>query len=100
MNHRWELLADINLVGAVTISDLCPWLVWVFFVPGDGIIYFLSRYQATATFLEITPGTYGNWATGLMSSAAWLIGAYCALLVTVAIISAIFETVPEAPGNS
>ena len=72
---RWFIAPDMNCDGLVTISDVGLWLEWVFFLPGDGLIWFLMQLEPIATFLEMTSESYGGWGSGLISGAVWLIGA-------------------------
>jgi hypothetical protein len=62
--------ADMNGDGTITISDVSAWIGWLFFYPGDYIVYLiLSDSPGIARFLEevahffeieITPLRYGG----------------------------------------
>jgi hypothetical protein len=55
---RWFIAKDMNCDGVFTISDVRLWLEWEFFLPGDGLLWALMRWQEAAIFLELTPADY------------------------------------------
>jgi hypothetical protein len=72
--RQWTFVADMNHSGAVTISDVWLWFKWLYFYPGDGVVYFLI-HQATdiGVFLEITSSSYGGILSGIISSLVWIL---------------------------
>ncbi len=70
---RWFIAKDMNCDGVFTISDVLLWGEWVFFLPGDGLLWALMEWQSVATFLEITPAAYSGWSSGIVSVIIWLI---------------------------
>lgn len=69
---RWFIAKDMNCDGSLTISDVKLWLGWLFFLPGDGLLYSLLVWQGAAIFLELTPAIYGGWVAGILSAVLWL----------------------------
>ncbi len=71
---------DMNYDGLFTVSDVWLWLplvrewvVWLFFLPGNTLIWASLKYQAgLATFLEINTEFYNGWITGIVSAIVWL----------------------------
>jgi hypothetical protein len=41
--RRWDFVAGMNYSGSVTIPDISPWAEWLYFRPGDGLIYLVIR---------------------------------------------------------
>ncbi len=70
---RWFIAKDMNCDGVFTISDVLLWGEWVFFLPGDGLLWALMEWQSVATFLELTPAAYSGWSSGIVSAIIWLI---------------------------
>lgn len=76
-DFRWDMNSD----GLFTVSDVWLWLTlgadwaeWLFFLPGNSLIWALLKYQASlATFLEINTEFYNSWITGIVSAIVWLI---------------------------
>jgi hypothetical protein len=64
---RWNFVADMNLDGVITISDFFLWVKWIFYAPGDFILFMLMFYlPSVCKFLEIsTASLYGWWSLGL-----------------------------------
>jgi hypothetical protein len=83
MGYRiWQFAADMNGDGVVTISDVWLWFKWLYFYPGDGLLYFLVRgAESIAKFFEVTPDSFGGAFSGVASFFAWLIvlGGFAAL---------------------
>ena len=87
-DFRW----DMNYDGLFTVSDVWSWLtlgadwaVWLFFLPGNTLIWALLKYQPRlATFLEINTEVYNGWITGIVSAIVWLMifGAWVAFAET------------------
>jgi len=71
--RQWRFSADMNHSGAVTISDVWLWAKWLYFYPGDGLLYFVIRKApALAKFFEISSNSYGGVFSGLVSFLVWL----------------------------
>ena len=70
---RWFIAKDMNCDGAFTISDVLQWFEWVYFLPGDGLLWALMEWQSVATFLELTPAAYSGWFSGIVSAFIWFI---------------------------
>lgn len=74
MARQWEFVSDMNGDGFVTISDVWAWVGWLFFYPGDYIIYRILRDSPElARFLEITPANYGGVLSLFLSFLSWLV---------------------------
>lgn len=69
---RWFLAVDMNCDGLFTISDVNAWTHWLFFLPGDMLIWGLMQHEMTATFFELTPKSYGSIYSGAISVIGWL----------------------------
>ena len=72
---------DMNYDGLFTISDVnmsfwlgWEWLVWLFFLPGNTMIWTLLKYvPILGVFLELKTDFYNGWITGIVSGFTWLI---------------------------
>ncbi len=85
---RWQFAWDQNGDGVFTISDVSALIKWLFFFPGDGLIYLaLEETPGLARFLELAPDLYGSWLSGIISGVFWL--------VVVAVIGLVSEYVDE-----
>jgi hypothetical protein len=64
---RWMFAADMNRDGQITISDFWLWVKWIFFAPGDGILFgIMFHLPSFAKFFEIsTSMLYGGWSFAL-----------------------------------
>ncbi len=63
---------DVNYDGHITISDVLSWFMWLFFLPGDMVVYFtLKHAESLATFLEMSEASYSNVGSGVMSFVFW-----------------------------
>jgi hypothetical protein len=70
----WSFFADMNGDGAVTISDVWLWFKWLYFYPGDGLLYaVMSGAPKIAYFFELSSVSYGGGFSGVVSFFAWLI---------------------------
>ncbi|MFQ5840510.1 MAG: hypothetical protein ACE5HK_07295 [Candidatus Methylomirabilales bacterium] len=63
----------MNGDGIVTISDVLAWPGWLFYYPGDLVIYHLLKIGWLAEFLELTSGHYGGWLSLVISVMLWWI---------------------------
>jgi hypothetical protein len=72
--RRWAFVADMTGNGTVTISDFWLWIEWLYFWPGDGLIYLVLKYApAAAAFLELNPGRYGGPLSLFVSFGLWIV---------------------------
>lgn len=70
---------DMNGDGLLTISDVVMWfewlwegVVWLFFLPGDTVIWLLMVYTpGLAIFLELSVEFYSGWMAGILSVITW-----------------------------
>lgn len=78
---------DMNSDGQLTLTDVWLWLVQLFFLPGDGLIWLMLTYApGLARFLELGSGSYGGLFSAITSVAAWLFafvifGAVCTVVL-------------------
>lgn len=78
----WGFIADMNLSGSVTISDVWLWVKWLFFYPGDYLISTLiTRAHEFSNFFEITYDNYGGIFSGIISFWFWSLVGYLWYLV-------------------
>ena len=73
VDARWVIAMDMNCDGAVTISDVALWVSWLFYVPGDGLLWLLMQHPDAVIFLELTPSVYFGWVSAIASAVGWLI---------------------------
>ena len=83
---RWRFAKDMNCDGLFTISDVFLWIEWLFFLPGDGLLWWLMQNEGLATFFELTPAAYSGWTSGVFSVIAWF-----GSLVLVALVQLLLE---------
>ena len=79
---RWIFVADMNRDGHITISDFWLWVQWVFYAPGDCILFgVMLQLPSVARFLEITTAMlFGGWSF-VLSLLVWyfvVVGAFSA----------------------
>ena len=72
-NERWIIAIDTDGDGAYTLSDLGRWLEYIFFAPGDALVWLASRVPAVSAYLELSPDWYSTWAPGIASFAVWFV---------------------------
>jgi len=64
---------DMSSDGRVTITDAWLWVVQLFFVPGNAVLWVLLTYVPSfAGFLELGSGSYNGLFTAIVSVAIWL----------------------------
>lgn len=69
-----SLTRDMNLDGQFTLSDVWLWVVHVYFLPGDAVLWLLLTYApGLAIFLELGPGSYHGLFTAMVSGTIWLV---------------------------
>ena len=65
-------MTDMNYSGTVTISDAWLWFKWLYFYPGDGLVYFLlHKTPSISNFFEMTFSSYGEVFSGVVSFFIW-----------------------------
>ena len=64
-------MANMNRDGIFTISDVGAWIGWLFFYPGDLVIYGILSIEQLARFFEVTPAHYGGLFSFLFGLAIW-----------------------------
>ncbi len=70
--RQWAFVSDMNYSGTITISDVWLWFKWLYFYPGDGVVYFLiNKAPVAGQFLEITYNNYGGTLSGIISVFVW-----------------------------
>jgi hypothetical protein len=63
----------MNADGQFTLSDVWLWIVQVYFLPGDAVLWTLLTYTpGLATFLELGPRSYHGLFTAMVSGGCWL----------------------------
>jgi hypothetical protein len=64
---------DMNADGRFTVTDAWLWVVQLFFVPGNAVLWLLLTYvPGFASFLELGSGSYNGLFTAIVSVAIWL----------------------------
>lgn len=72
-SRQWSFVSDMNHSGSITISDVWLWFEWLYFYPGDGLIYFLmNKAPEIGQFFEITHSSYGGILSGIVSFVFWI----------------------------
>lgn len=72
--RQWKFVADMTGNGTVTVSDVWLWIQWLYFWPGDGLIYLVIRYlPGAAAFLELSPGKFSGPLSLFLSFGLWIV---------------------------
>jgi len=70
----WTFKKDVNQDDAITISDVLGWLSWLFFLPGNSLIYVTVNYlPELAQFFELTLKDYNGFFSGIISVVLWIL---------------------------
>ena len=74
VHNRFSLTSDMNLDGVVTISDVWLWFKWLFFYPGDYLLFIQITVFPTswAQFWELSFTWFGGWWAGIFSFFVWM----------------------------
>lgn len=72
LEARLHIMLDMNLDGALTISDVLLWLKWLFWLPGDLAALALLG-TPVGDFFEVVPATLHGWGSALLSLCVWLV---------------------------
>ncbi len=68
------LTRDMNVDGQFTLSDVWLWIVHLYFLPGDAVLWLLLTYTpGLATFLELGPSSYQGLFTAMVAGTIWLV---------------------------
>ena len=69
----WYFVGDMNHSGTITISDAWLWFKWLYFYPGDGLIYILAdKLPPLAHFLTVSYADYSGFLSGVISFVVWI----------------------------
>lgn len=72
LDRDWSFVADMDRNGIVTISDAWLWVKWLFFWPGDAMLYLLmNSAPGLAQFLELSYFDYHGFLAGVLSFITW-----------------------------
>jgi hypothetical protein len=74
--RQWAFIVDMNYSGSFTISDLWLWLKWLYFYPGDTVVYFILKDDKNylfSQFFEIDYQSYGGVFSGIISFIVWVV---------------------------
>ena len=72
MGRQWSFVADMNGDYATTISDVWLWIKWIYFYPGDLLMYGVMEWTTPlAVFFEMGYDSFGGVASGVISFVAW-----------------------------
>lgn len=64
---------DMNADGRFTVSDAWLWVVQLYFLPGNGVLWLLLEYLPSfAGFLELGTSSYNGLVPAVVSVAIWL----------------------------
>lgn len=65
--------SDINHDGKITITDVGSWFTWIFYLPGNCIVYALiTNFPNLSEFFEISSQSYNSFNSGFISVIFWL----------------------------
>jgi hypothetical protein len=67
----WRFRADMNGDGIVSIADVWLWIKWLYFYPGDGLIYLIGN-TAVGSYLNLSAQPYGGELALGISVVVWL----------------------------
>ena len=70
----WEFRADMNFDNMVTISDYWLWFKWLYFYPGDILLFNLvNTAPSFASFFELSVLDLSGGFSGVMSFVFWYV---------------------------
>lgn len=82
----------MNADGQFTLSDVWLWVVHVYFLPGDAVLWTLLTYTpGLATFLELGPGSFHGLFTAMVAGGIWLVA-----FVVVGVVHGLVRNVDQA----
>lgn len=72
--RQWKFVADMNRSGTVTVSDAWLWIEWLYFWPGDGLIYLaITKAPGLAKFFELSAGKFSGPLSLFLSFGLWIV---------------------------
>jgi hypothetical protein len=72
VRDRFQVAADMNNDGRITISDVGLWVKWMLFLPGDGFLSIvILGAPDMADFLEIDSSNLYGWVSLALSLVLW-----------------------------
>jgi len=72
--RQWKFVADMNRSGTVTVSDVWLWIEWLYFWPGDGLIYLaITKAPGLAKFFELSAGKFSGPLSLFLSFGLWIV---------------------------
>lgn len=72
--RQWKFVADMNRSGTVTVSDVWIWIEWLYFWPGDGLIYLvITKAPGLAKFFELSAGKFSGLLSLFLSFGLWIV---------------------------
>jgi hypothetical protein len=72
-NARWHFAADMNGDGIFTISDVWLMVKYVYFAPGDLVIFAHLSDRELPTLFELDASWLYGWTSGVISGLVWFI---------------------------
>jgi hypothetical protein len=73
VHTRWHWNAgDLSRDGVISGADILALAEYLFFAPGDAMIWLTLQSAALSAWLSLDIGAYGGWGPGLISIAVWL----------------------------
>ena len=70
-NARWHFAADMNGDGVFTITDVWLMVKYVYFAPGDLIIFAHLSDRELPTLFELDANWLCGWTSGVISGVIW-----------------------------
>jgi hypothetical protein len=71
----WSINFDVNRDGVLAIGDLLEALRRMLFAPGDNLVIapILNWLPSLAESMQMTSDSYGNFYSGIVSIAFWIV---------------------------
>ena len=80
--RQWKFVADMNRSETVTVSDVWLWIEWLYFWPGDGLIYLaITKAPVLAKFFELSAGKFSGPLSLFLSFGLWIVAVVLLFLV-------------------
>ena len=96
MKKPWLFEFDMNHDEIFTISDIFDWLVQLYYLPGDSVLYLLmSSFVSISQFFEITQNSFHGFFSGIISFITWLIVIVVASGLCISFIETLSKTVSD-----
>lgn len=72
--RQWKFVADMTGNGTVTVSDFWLWIKWLYFWPGDGLIYLaITKVPRLARFFELSASKFSGPLSLFLSFGLWIV---------------------------